>query len=346
MKFVCYSSWDLVPDSAHLLFERAETESVFLSRPWFESLSSVAMDDELTLLLACVVAGDRVLAILPLMQGAGNIGYSLKHGYTPLYSLILAEDPQQAVLACLAQGLSQMAFTGLLLEPVGDTDPKLSGLQPALQREGFSCEHMFRDYNWIYRVQGQSYEEYMAARPAKLRNTIARKMRKLDREHGYDIRLFTGADVPGAMADYYVVYNASWKQNELTNTDFLNDFVAGFSRAGWTRLAILYIHGQPVAAQLWFVGHGTANIFRLSYDEAWKTYSPGSILTRYLMEYVIDVDKVAEIDFLTGNDKYKQDWMSERRERFVLSCTRGVRSVGMLKRMLESLTHILKRFNK
>ena len=33
-----------------------------------------------------------------------------------------------------------------------------------------------------------------------------------------------------------------------------------------------------------------------------------------MMEHVIDVDQVEEIDFLTGNDAYKQDWMSARGE--------------------------------
>ena len=34
------------------------------------------------------------------------------------------------------------------------------------------------------------------------------------------------------------------------------------------------------------------------------------------MEHVLDVDKVREVDYLTGDDKYKQDWMSHRRERW------------------------------
>ena len=37
------------------------------------------------------------------------------------------------------------------------------------------------------------------------------------------------------------------------------------------------------AAQLWFFVQGKASIFRLAYDEEWKRYSPGSILTAYLM---------------------------------------------------------------
>ena len=35
-----------------------------------------------------------------------------------------------------------------------------------------------------------------------------------------------------------------------------------------------------------------------------------------LMEHVIDKDKVAEVDFLIGDDAYKRDWMSDRRERW------------------------------
>ncbi len=342
MKFVSYSDWDHLPDSADALFEQGEKDSIFFSRPWFESLSTTALDDDQTMVLACVLDEDRVMAILPLMKSDGNTGYSLKHRYTPHYSLLLADDDQQRVLACLAQGLSQLPLDALLLEPVADDDSKIDGLQRSMETVEFSCDRAFRHYNWIYRVQGQSYEDYMAARPARLRNTIARKKRKLEREHGYEMRLFTGDDVPQVMPDYYVVYSASWKANEQY-AGFVDDMVAGFSRAGWSRLAILYIKGQPTAAQLWFVCHRKASIFRLSYDEAWKQYSPGSILTSFLMEHVIDVDKVQEIDFLTGNDAYKQNWMSDRRERFALSCVKSVKPAGMYELFIESLKRMLKR---
>ena len=33
------------------------------------------------------------------------------------------------------------------------------------------------------------------------------------------------------------------------------------------------------------------------------------------MEHVIDVDKVEVVDYLSGDDAYKKDWMSDRRER-------------------------------
>ena len=61
-----------------------------------------------------------------------------------------------------------------------------------------------------------------------------------------------------------------------------------------------------------------------------------------MMEYVIDTDRVEEIDFLTGNDAYKQDWMSERRERFLLCCVKKTRAGSGQQKVFESLKHVLK----
>ncbi|WP_455217960.1 GNAT family N-acetyltransferase [Kaarinaea lacus] len=342
MKFVCYSSWEQLPESANALFEQTENHSIFLSRPWFESLTTSGLEDDHEMMLACVVDENSVKAILPLMKSTGNekAWYSLKHGFTPLYSLLLAEENQDTVFSCLAQAFNQLPVKGLLLEPVANDDCRLNNLQAVLETNGFNCDHSFRDYNWIYHLEGKSFEEYMAERPAHLRNTITRKKRKLEREHDYDIHLYTGNEVPARMSDFYKVYNASWKQNELGNADFLDHFIGRFSNAGWSRLGILYATGQPVAAQLWFVHCGKASIFRLAYDRKWKQYSPGSILTSYLMEHVINFDKVEIIDFLTGNDAYKQDWMSERRERFMLACIKKEkteRKRNWITRLLKSM---------
>jgi hypothetical protein len=224
----------------------------------------------------------------------------------------------------------------LYLDPVAKNDSILHSLRQAMESSGFSCHGSFRFYNWIHRLQGQSSADYMADRPARVRNTVARKRRKLEREHGYRIRLFTGHDLRQGIADYNAVYAASWKANEVFE-DFVRELAECFSESGWLRLAILYIEDQPSAAQLWFVAYGKASIFKLAYDEAWKKYSPGSILIAYLMEYVIDTDKVEEIEFLTGNDAYKQDWMSERRERWRLCGGNTHRARNWGAQLLDSL---------
>jgi len=323
MEFHCYTDWNQLPEDAEELFKESAKDAVFASRQWLETVSAEMCSDGETMVLAGVVAGSRLLALLPLVRGGGHTLCSLRHRYTPHCSLLLAEADRARVLDCLVCGLSELPITGLLLEPVTAEDSNLADLQACLASAGFVGERHFRHYNWIYLVEDRTYQEFLASRPARLRNTLARKKRKLARDHGYEIRLYTGDEVSRGMPDYYRIYKASWKATEQY-TGFMDKIVAGFSRQNWIRLAVLYIDGCPAAAQLWFVSHTKASIFRLAYDEQWKSYSPGTILMSFLMEHVIDRDKVGQIDFLTGNETYKQDWMSARRECYALSCIRNI----------------------
>lgn len=340
MKFVCFTEWDQLPVGADALLGLSEKQSVFISRDWFEVVTSTLVAGEQSIVLACVESADSLLAMMPLIKNKGSTLSSLKHRYTPHYSLLLVDENQEEVLACLVSGLSELSPAGLLFEPIVGSDNKMVMLQRAMEEAGYHCERIFRHYNWIHRVQRQTLATYMAERPARLRNTISRKKRKLEREHGYSLRVYTGDDVISGMADYYAVHDASWKATEQY-TDFLNSLVAKFSRQGWTQLALLYIEGKPAAAQLWFVHHGKVSIFRLSYDERWKQYSPGSILTDFMMESVFVSNQVAEIDFLTGNEAYKSDWMSERRECFALSCVRQVSAREKKKGWLNPVRRLL-----
>lgn len=314
MKFEYYSNWCQLPASVDSLFEYCSHESMFLTREWFETLSDTMFEDGQPLLLVSVLDKGCVMALLPLI-GENEHRKSFSHRYTAFYSLLLSEDRQTETLACLAKGLSQMPIHSLKLSPVAEDNNSLLGLRKALESSGYEYHQHFFFYNWIHRTKRQSFDEYMAGRPARLRNTISRKRRKLEREHEYKIRMFKGDEVQQGLTDYHAAYSASWKANEQYAT-LLDTAAIKLSVPDWTRLAVLYIDGKSVAAQLWFVVQDKASIFRLAYDNDWRHYSPGSILTAYLMQYVIDIDKVEEIDFLTGNEAYKQDWMSIRRQRW------------------------------
>lgn len=318
MEFASYTNWSELPDSVNLLFERGAQNSVFLSRPWFENLQVQALDEDQSMQLLCVVEEERALAILPLMSRGRGHFVGLTHLYSSLHGLLLARHDQSTILDCLIDGLENLQVTSLKLDPVAEDDDDVQLLQQALEARGYQCHRRFRFHNWFYPVLGQSFDEYMAGRPSRVRNTVSRKQRKLERDHGYCVRLYADENLESGLSDYQAVYRASWKAYEQYE-GFIEGLAQTLAKSGWLRLAVLYIEEKPAAAQFWFVVHGKASIFKLVYDEAWKQYSPGSILISYLMKYVIEVDKVDEIDFLTGNDAYKQDWMSERRQRWVLS---------------------------
>ena len=84
--------------------------------------------------------------------------------------------------------------------------------------------------------------------------------------------------------------------------------------AGTLRLGIARKDGRPVAAQLWLVENGEACIHKLAYAEGAKAMSPGHPARHG------DVPRARStrigsraIDYGTGDDAYKRDWMAERR---------------------------------
>lgn len=319
MEFVSYSDLDQLPASAENLFASGAKESVFFSRPWFENLVRNHLTRKQNIQFIGVAEDNQLLALLVLNKAEGDHYESLPHLYSSLYTLLIAETDSQAILGCLVTGLKSLPVRSLTLSPVASDDKQIEALQYALEKAGFCCSRKFRFYNWKEDSKEKSFLDYFAQRPSRLRNTIHRKQRKLQREQGYDIRLYEQDDLEQGLNDFDRVQRVSWKANEQF-ADFVKGLAHSLAGVGWLRLAVMYVKSKPVAAQFWFVVHKKASIFKLSYDEGWKKYSPGSILLTYLMQHVIDVDAVEEIDFLTGNDAYKSDWMSDRRERWMLHC--------------------------
>jgi CelD/BcsL family acetyltransferase involved in cellulose biosynthesis len=113
---------------------------------------------------------------------------------------------------------------------------------------------------------------------------------------------------------YYAVYHASWKAPEM-DPSFHRDLAKLARDKGWLRLGFLFLDTSPIAAQLWLVSDGVAYIAKLAYDEGYKKLIPGVILSSEMMKYVIDIDRVKEIDYLIGDEPYKKDWTPNRRER-------------------------------
>jgi len=122
-------------------------------------------------------------------------------------------------------------------------------------------------------------------------------------------------DIVDHVDDYTAVYVRSWKRPE-PYPQFHTRLVTKLAPQGSVALGLAYFGGRPVAAQIWLFHRGGASIVKLCYDEAYKQYSFGTLLTSHLMSYAIDDRRVVRVDYLTGDEDYKRDWMNVRRERW------------------------------
>jgi Acetyltransferase (GNAT) domain len=114
---------------------------------------------------------------------------------------------------------------------------------------------------------------------------------------------------PAQWSHYEAIYAESWKPEEGTPA-LLKAFAEDEATAGRLRLGLAQIDGAPVAAQFWTVENGCAYIHKLAHSAASVHASPGTLLTAALFRHVITVDRVRRVDFGTGNDRYKRDWMN------------------------------------
>ena len=214
----------------------------------------------------------------------------------PLY--VGGERRSDALRALFADLLRRAAR--LSLYPVPDPEE----LAVALRAAGWWVKEMpAGDRHWLD-LADMDHDAWWASRPGALRNTVQRKAKK----GVVDIQLLTAFD-PGSWAAYEQIYAASWKPEE-GHPALLRAFAEGESAGGRLRMGIARIDGIPVAAQFWTVEDGTAFIHKLAHVEDSLKASPGTLLSAALFRHVITVDGVKRVDFGTGNDGYKRDWMN------------------------------------
>ena len=258
-----------------------------------------------------------VAAALPLVLRESGYGFelgALTNFYTTRFIPALAADIDGENLAILLRSLRnhQPRAARINLAPIDRSGATYKLLHDALRRAGLVTFEYFCYGNWYLPVQ-QDSDTYMAARPGELRSTLRRMSQRLAKAGGRVEIIGPDGDVDGAIAAFTAVYGTSWKKPEPF-PEFMPGLIRLCARKGWLRMGVAWLSGKPIAAQLWVVAGGKANIFKLAYDSAYANLSPGTVLTATLMRHVIDVDRVREVDYLTGDDAYKRAWMSHRRE--------------------------------
>ncbi len=329
-----YSSLAALPPAYAGLFEHAAATSFCLTSWWFETLAAHAMDGGEELRLVAVESDGPASEPLGLLVGRcrardpGAFGGRTLASHSNFYSMAFAPlvaaaaDPEQ-VLGALFEAVRAGAprYDWLRFQPLAADAPLTAALGPALRAAGYRVQRYFLFGNRYEDTAGVSWGDYLARRPSLLRETIRRKGAALDRSGRGRVDFITGGgdgpELERGIADYHTVYGQSWKTPE-PHPRFMAELMRACAAAGALRLGVLHVDGVPAAAQFWIVWRGVATIYKLAHDRRFEDLSPGTVLTMRMMRRVLDEERVAAVDFGAGDDAFKADWMSGRRERWGL----------------------------
>lgn len=325
MTVQAYRGLTRVPEPFLRLLDEDEASDIFLSRAFYENFERNGMLPGSELQAFTVGDSSGPLGIAVGIRPSGPVGFlradAVHFAHPDQIPFRAYTHPQRGSAADLVDRLADALGQGEERTDIvkfGAFDRKEAiyrDILKALRRHGFLTQSYFLYGNWYAEIGGRSADEYMTERPSKLRNTVRRRAKRLEKEAVGQFQLVRGGDqLTPAISDYVRVLVASWQGRHPMPRDYILGLLDISAAVDALRLGLYYVDGQPAAGQIWLVSEGTAHCYRLAFDPRFGRYSVGTLLTYEMFRYVIDVDKVERIDFGIGDDPFKKDWVSRRRE--------------------------------
>jgi CelD/BcsL family acetyltransferase involved in cellulose biosynthesis len=275
----------------------------------------VKSDGELVAVAPFAVRTERYKGVIP----ARVISY-IGGNRSPLKGIVFGKadgDLHREVTALVLEYLSNSfrAWDVLEFEPVEDSCVEGDNLSALLERMGLSFRTYVSCANRYCTVTDGSFEGVLERLPQSTRKDVSYCRRRLEKNGNLHFQVITAGD---SLDQYLDMYDAvrvnSWKAAER-DRDFNRQFMQVAANKGWLRLGILSYDETPIAAQKWIVADGRAYIYDVLYHEGFKKHSPGKILTSMMFQHAIDHDGVTYVDYLRGDEPYKQEWTPLIRER-------------------------------
>lgn len=313
LSYQCNGDW---PDDIDFSIPRLDTAEGWpwlQNLQWFMQLKSFQQKNRLNTgykyLLLQIFRDQQLILVLPLLGSSEQRTLvALSNYYSPEFkplqhidSDISAEQLWTVVFAAIST--LWPTWQQLKLQPIASTT--------AVQIQQNCPAHVSisaANYGHNWRAYASSNTDYWQKRQSQLVNTIRRKKKKL-LQLGADLQIHRQL-TPELMTAYWHIYQHSWKQAE-PSTDFINWLLQFASDQGQLRFGLLSIDGVAVAFQFWLVQQQQAAIVKLSQDQAFDALSPGTVLMAAMIDDVMTQDGVRHVDFLTGNDDYKAQWMDQ-----------------------------------
>jgi CelD/BcsL family acetyltransferase involved in cellulose biosynthesis len=267
-----------------------------------------------------VVKKDRFHGLpVKTLRYAGNM-------YSPIYCPLIADiDPSPVFDYVVQKVLPDIDWSLFRALDLPDELPGVQEMLTALQKAGYPTFPEKGDGIWIFDQPGVTSSEYFKQLPTHRRADLRRYPRKLAEIGELRYRIVRGDDLQETdILAYQAVYARSWKEPEFAPA-FHPELMRAAAERGWLRLSLLYLDERPIASQFWLCRQARGYPLQMAYDEEFRAYSPGTLLSWRMIEQLMDEEGMEFINYGGGGEKhhsYKKWWTNQWRPSCSLLCFR------------------------
>jgi CelD/BcsL family acetyltransferase involved in cellulose biosynthesis len=161
----------------------------------------------------------------------------------------------------------------------------------------------------ILRLQGGSWDEFLAQRSRRFRKSVRSYRNRLERDHEVSSRYAAPETIERDLDAAFRLHRARFREHHGClfcgeHEAFQREFAAVALERGWLRLLLLQVDGAPVACEYGFLFQDAYFAYQGGRDPAWDRESVGFLLEVESIRRMHD-EGAAEYRFLGGEEGYK-----------------------------------------
>jgi CelD/BcsL family acetyltransferase involved in cellulose biosynthesis len=254
---------------------------------------------------------DRLVALFPVRPARWRLGGVMpilmgwSHAYAPLWLPLIDRDHGPGAIGAWLDHLAarRMESRIVLLQNVPFDDPVIQLLRTAVAaREAPLTVTARHERALLQPVRRDDWPETNVG--GKKRKELGRLARRLADHGTVTFRTATApADVVKAFSAHVALEYVGWKGrfgtsflNLPMHRQFADRALRGLAARGQCRIDLLDLNGRAIATAITLTAGNRAWYWKTAYDETWRRYSPGVLLTAHLTGRMLADPAIAATD--------------------------------------------------
>ena len=235
---------------------------------------------------------------------------------TDYVDLVCDPAHYECCVLSLAEYIRSKKFSVVELECTKD-DRLATSLKQHLD-ENYNCDHRVVEPAWRLQLK-DNWDEFKKQTKQSLRRKINKALRRIDSDE-FEISSSTEMSIEDAFETFSDLHTRRFESMGKPGVfadpkfkEFLKSAVVDFDRNGKCEIVFASHEGKTIASQLYFISANGFQLYQSGYVPDAMKLEPGHLLFTWMAKKAIDRGD-SYLDFLRGNEPYKEYWGADPHE--------------------------------